>query len=295
MVTQSLERIYSALITPMKPDESIHYDILPELIERQLSDGVEGFYCCGSSGEGLLLSLEERMTFLERVLQIVDGRVPVIAHIGTVRTADVIALARHARDHGAAAVSMIPPYYYHFTMEEISAYYEAVVQAVPELGVIIYNVPQFSGIEFGKQNASRLLENPGIIGIKHTSCNLYSMERMHAAYPEKILFNGFDEQYLGALAMGCEATIGTTVNLYAPLFHKVRSCFRSGRLKEALAWQELINERVELMCRYGIFNAVKYIWTQRGIDCGTCRQPFSALSSQAMQELDAIVNIPELV
>ena len=88
------------------------------------------------------------------------------------RTRDVAELAKHAEAAGASAVSMIPPYYYNFTMEEICAYYEAVIDAVPGLGVILYNVPQFSGIEFGKQNAARLLENPGVLGIKHTSNTL---------------------------------------------------------------------------------------------------------------------------
>lgn len=71
-------------------------------------------------------------------------------------------------------------------------------------------------MEFSKENAGRLLSNENIVGIKHTSTNLYSLERMGQAFPGKALINGFDEQLLGALAMGSCATIGTTVNLFAP-------------------------------------------------------------------------------
>ena len=288
MVSQvhpELQKIFSALITPMDEKERVNYTALRELAEAQLRDGVEGFYCCGSSGEGLLLTLEERKKILETVIRQADGRVPVISHIGTIRTADVAELARHAKEAGAAAVSMIPPYYYHFSMDEIIGYYEAVIRAVPGLDVIVYNIPQFTGIEFGKDNADRLLGNPGVIGIKFTSQNLFSLERIRDAYPDKLLMNGFDEQFLGALSMGASATIGTTVNLFAPLFHDVRRLYEEGRMAEAFEKQKAINVRVETMCKANIFSAVKYGWILRGIDCGNCRAPFRPLKDEEKEML----------
>jgi len=284
-------KIFSALITPMDKDEQVNYSALEQLVEAQINDGVEGFYCCGSSGEGLLLTLEERKKVLETVIRQARGRVPVISHIGTIRTRDVIELARHAKSVGADAVSMIPPYYYKFTMEEIIGYYEEVLQSVPGLKVIVYNIPQFTGVEFGKDNAGRLLGNPGTIGVKFTSFNLYSMERIRDAYPDKLLMNGFDEQFLGALSMGASATIGTTVNLFAPLFLELRRLYREGRMAEALEIQKEINLRVETMLKTNIFAAVKYCWTLRGIDCGNCRAPFRPLSDDDKRMLKNIYNL----
>ncbi|MDO4322337.1 MAG: N-acetylneuraminate lyase [Lachnospiraceae bacterium] len=290
MVNQAeLQKIFSALIIPMNEDQSINYDALRELVRQQMKDGVEGFYCCGSSGEGLLLTTEERKRVVEEVLDEVAGAVPVIAHVGTIRTADAIELAQHAKDAGAKAVSMIPPYYYHFTMDEILSYYEDVLNAVPGFPGIIYNIPQFTGIEFNKVNAKRLLDNPDMIGIKHTSQNLYAMERMHTAYPEKVIFNGFDEQFLGALSMGSTATIGTTVNLFAPLFLKVRELYQAGNFAEALKVQEQINLRVEAMVSVGIFNAVKYAWTLRGVDCGMCRSPFKPMTDEQKKVIEELM------
>lgn len=289
---EQFRRIWSALITPMNDDESVNYDALDRLVERQIADGVEGFYCCGSSGEGLLLTLDERKRVLERVLKAADGRVPVISHVGTIRTRDVTDLARHAMSAGALAVSMIPPYYYKFSMDEIMGYYEDVIRALPELPAIIYNIPQFTGVEFSKDNARRLLENGNIVGIKHTSTNLYSLERMGQAFPDKALINGFDEQFLGALSMGSIATIGTTVNLFAPLFHKVRYAFDHGDMAEALRVQRAIDLRVEATVKVGIFNAMKYGWTLRGIDCGFCRAPFRPLDAQARQAMKELIELP---
>lgn len=282
----NLKRIFSALELPMAPDETVDLGALTQLIEYELSIGVEGFYCMGSSGEALLLNLDERKKSLEYIINIVNSRVPVIAHVGTIRTRDAIDLARHAAQSGADAISMIPPYYYKFSMDEIIGYYEDIISAVDDIGVIVYNIPQFTGIEFNKDNAGRLLNNPRVIGVKHTSTNLYSLERMKSAYPDKVFFNGFDEQFMGALAMGADATIGTTVNVFAPLFVKLRECFQAGDLSSAQKLQSQINTYVEEMCRVGIFSAVKYILTKRGIPCGGCRKPFHPLTVSERQQLD---------
>lgn len=289
---QDFKRIWSALITPTNADESVNYHALEQVVDAQIADGVEGFYCCGSSGEGLLLTLDERKQVLEHVLKAADGRVPVMSHVGTIRTKDVIDLAQHAMSAGALAVSMIPPYYYKFSMDDIMEYYEDVIRAVPNVPAIVYNIPQFTGVEFSKDNAGRLLGNENIVGIKHTSTNLYSLERIGQAFPGKALINGFDEQLLGALSMGSCATIGTTVNLFAPLFHKVRDAFDRGDIAEAYRWQHAINLRVEATVKLGIFNAMKYGWTLRGIDCGFCRAPFRPLDDAARKTMQELLALP---
>lgn len=284
---KDLHKIYSALLLPTDEKERIDYLALDAIIEEQIKDGVEGFYCCGSSGEALLMTLEERKQFLEAVLKKVDGRVPVISHIGTIRTHDVIELALHAKAAGADAVSMIPPYYYKFSLDELLSYYEDVLKAVPGLNVIVYNIPQFTGISFNKENAGRLLDNPNVIGIKHTCQDLYALERMRAEYPGKIYLNGFDEMFAPSLMAGADGTIGTTVNLFAPVFLAIRGAFLQGDNQKALRLQSVINERVETMVKAGIFNAVKYGWSAyRGIPCGTCRAPFKPLSSAQKELLD---------
>lgn len=288
-VSSDQPRIFSALIVPMNADESIDYHSLDELVEWQLQNGVEGFYCCGSSGEGLLLSLEEREYILERVVRKVNKRVPVIAHVGTLRTADTIRLAHHAQNLEADAISMIPPYYYKFCEQEITEYYKEVVRSVPGISVLIYNIPQFTGIEFNRENISELFQEDDIVGIKHTSKDLYSMERIHAAFPEKKIYNGFDEQFLAALSMGADATIGTAVNIYPGIFKKISSLYKTGDMKNALKFQQELNRRIEVLCKCGIFNSVKYILSKNGICCGKCRKPFQQLTENQKDMLDRII------
>lgn len=92
--------------------------------------------------------------------------------------------------------------------------------------------------------------------------------------------------YLPALSVGASSAVGTTVNLFAPTFLRLRSAFREDDLAAAQALQAQINHRVELLVRVGIFSAVKYGWALRGIDCGACRAPFSVLSPEQKAKLN---------
>lgn len=284
----NIKGIYAALITPMDKQENLLEDSLRKLVKWQLEHGVEGFYICGSSGEGLLLSLNERKRILEIVLDEAAGQVPVIAHIGTIRTEDVIELATHAKISGAAAVSMIPPYYYKFTEQEIIKYYRDIMSSV-DIPVLIYNIPAFTGIAFTKKNCDKLLSNDQLIGVKHTSMDFYNLERMKSAYPDKIYFNGYDEIFLSGLAAGATAAVGTTINLFPEIFKDIRNLFQNGKMSEAAKLQSQINMAVEIFVEVGIFNAVKYAFTLIGIDCGSCRKPFIPLNEEQKNKVKIVL------
>ncbi len=284
----SIKGIYSASVTPMTEAGKVNFDAMRQTIRLNLKQGVEGFYTCGSTGEGLLLTVEERKKLLETVLDEAGGKVPVISHTGTIRTEDAIELTRHAKEAGASAVSMIPPYYYKFSLNEICSYYEDVMSSV-DMPMMLYNIPAFTGISFNNTTGGRLLKNPQIIGIKHTSMNLYDLERMKSAYPEKVYFNGHDEIFLSALSSGAECTVGTTVNLFAKTFVEIRRLFLEGEMEAASRAQSRINEAIELFLEVGIFNAVKYAYRSFGIDCGSCRKPFVPLNKDQKARIDSFM------
>lgn len=285
--TPDLDRVFSAIVTPMREDESIDVDVLRELVHRQIARGVEGFYCCGSSGEALLLTSDERETVVRTVVEQVAGRAPVIAHVGTIRTADAIRLTRTAATDGVDAVSLIPPYYYRWTAEEVNRYYQAVIDAA-EVPVILYNIPQFTSIAFDKTNAGALLDQDAVIGMKNTAHDMYALERLTTAYPDKVFFNGFDEVYLSALAAGARATVGTTVNIQPELFLRLRAAFDAEDLATARRFQTQINDTVEELVAHGVFQSAKYLAGDADLPTGNCRQPFTPLTTGDRQALDQL-------
>ena len=283
MVALNRNGIYAALFSPLDSRGELDREKLKALVRFEMEHGVEGFYCCGSSGEGLLLEIEERKAVTEIVAAEACNKVPFIIHTGTLNTRSSIELSSHAKASGAAAVSLIPPIYYHYSLDEIEQHYKDVVNAV-DIGVIVYNVPHLTGISFSKKNA--FLGDPQIIGIKHTSMNLFDMERIKKAFPEKIVFNGFDEIWLYGLAAGADASIGTMINIVPKLFKQIRDGFRSGDIAKAQGLQHELNDFIEVIADVGVFPGAKYSMALQGLDPGSCRKPFAPLNDENKKRVE---------
>lgn len=280
------DRLFTAAVTPMRADESVDHDALAALLDADIGRGVEGAYVCGSSGEGVNLAEAERVEVTRTAISAAAGRVPVIAHVGAMSTGEAIRLAASAQDAGVGAVSMIPPLYYGYSTADVVAHFRAVIEAV-DIPFILYNIPQFTGRDISDGGFEELLELPQVIGVKHTSRNLYGAERIIHRYPHLNLINGFDEFYLPALSIGARGAIGTTVGLQIELFTALRRRFDSGDLAGAREVQVRINDTVESMVAVGVFGAAKYLGGKRSVELGTCRRPLPSLDGTAKEQLDA--------
>lgn len=269
--------IFAALPTAFDADGRFDAAALADIVESLLKRGAEGFYVGGSTGECFLLSEDERDAALETVLTAVGGRVPVIAHVGALSTAAAVSLAEHAARVGAGAVSATPPLYFSYDLDEIRGYYADIAEA-SGLPVIVYNIPAFSGRNFGAQGLEKLLNTPGVAGLKHTSMNLYELERIRKAFPEKVIFSGYDEVFMAALSLGADGMIGSTVNLMPELFLGIRDALFSGNLAEARKLQNTANSVIECLSGGSFFPALKYALALSGLPCGECRKPFRSIS-----------------
>ncbi len=282
-----LTGIFTALVTPFDGEGRVNHDVLAALVEKNMEDGVTGFYVGGSTGEAFLLTEEERRAILETVAKTVRGRCTVISHVGAIATDEACRLAVHAAGLGVDAVSAISPFYYQFSFPEIQAHYNAICDACG-LPMIVYNFPALSGITLTPENIASLRENPHVVGVKHTSMDLFGLERMKAADPALLVYNGHDEVFLAGLTMGADGAVGTTYNFMGGRFVRIRECFLAGRLTEAQRLQREANEIIGALVQMGVFQGTKYLLARQGIDCGTCRRPFHALSERDMRTLDAL-------
>lgn len=288
MVTDIVgNRLFVAAVTPMREDESVDLARLATLVDVDIARGVEGVYVGGSTGEGMLLSVDERNAVVREAVRSAAGRVPVIAHVGAMTTQDSIALARAAQASSVAAISMIPPLYYAYSTEAVTAHYRAVIDAI-DIPFIVYNIPQFTGRDIVDGGYEELLDLPQVIGIKHTSQNLFRAERLVARYPDVQLINGFDELYLPARMMGATASIGTTVGLQIELFRSLRARVDAGDVVGAQVVQARINETLDAMIREEVFGAAKHLVGKYAVPGGACRRPMPPLSSDSLARLDAL-------
>lgn len=280
-------RLFSAAVTPMRSDESVDHDALSAMLDSDITRGIEGVYVCGSSGEGVLLSEDERIQVAETAVVAAAGRVPVVSHVGAMTTGEAIRIASAAKQSGVAAISMIPPLYYGYSTADVVRHFRAVIDAV-ELPFLLYNIPQFTGRDISEGGFEELLGLSQVIGVKHTSRNLYGAERIITRHPHLSLVNGFDEFYLPALSIGARGAIGTTVSLQIDLFRSLRRRFEAGDSGGARAVQVRINDTVEGMVEVGVFGAAKYLNGKLSVPLGECRAPLPGLTVDDRTRLDAV-------
>ena len=270
--------VFTALLTPFDKENKINEKALEALIKHNLSMGVKGFYVCGSTGEAFLLSTDER----KQVMEIVKDRAPdatLIAHIGSVNEAEATDLAKCAEKLGYNAISSVAPFYYKFSFEEIKGYYNRLADCV-DLPMLVYHFPAFSGVNMGVGEISQFLENDKFMGIKFTSNDFFTLEQVKSKFPQKIVYNGFDEMFLSGLSMGADGGIGSTYNFMADKFVAIQKLFSENRIAEAQEVQREANRIITLLCRFGVMQAEKEVLCQLGFDFGECRKPFLSLNDE---------------
>jgi N-acetylneuraminate lyase len=282
-MSEKITGVFAAIVTPLT-DDNLDRAAAERQSDRLLEAGVQGFYVCGSSGESLLLSPDERMEMLEVTLNRVNGRAKVIAHVGCLNTRETIALAKHAASAGCGAISAIPPVYFQYGFGEITQFYLDVAEAAG-LPLLIYNIPHMTGVSFTPENVRPLFGHPLIAGMKDTSPDLYQMRQFVERYPDKTIISGFDELMLPAMSVGVRCAIGSFVNFMPQVHLKLRAAFLAGDMCGAMAQQDKINRACEVLQRIGVFRGIKAILKLQGYDCGVCRKPFLPLNGREEDEL----------
>jgi len=280
---EEMKGAYSALFTPYTKDNRINTEMVGRMVEHQLAGGLRGFFVAGSTGEGLLLTLEERKVLLEAAVKANRGRGKVIAHVGAVRTEDSVALARHAADTGADWVSSVPPVYFAQTFEGTLYHYRQIAEAT-DLPFMVY---AFNTTVEPERDA-QLFKIRNLTGMKFTNSNYYSIQQLQLKLDAPALFlSGKDELMVAALAMGgFQGGIGTTYNLLPGHFAEIcRRVLDANDVAAARPLQAEANAVIALMLKYGNMSYAKLMMRFIGLDCGTCRGPFPPVSEEQYARL----------
>ncbi|MBQ4564212.1 MAG: N-acetylneuraminate lyase [Lachnospiraceae bacterium] len=280
--------IFTALLTPFGADGKINEKVLAEHIEANIKQGVSGFYVNGSTAEVFLLSEEERKYLYRFIKEAVGDRCTLIAHVGSVGTLQTIEYGKLAEKLGYDAISSVAPFYYNFSLEEIKQHYFATVDHV-NLPMIVYNFPKFSGVSFSREDFAEFLRDDRFLGIKHTSSDFFVLEQLKTDFPDKVIYNGYDEMFLSGIAMGADGGIGSTYNFMADKFIKIKALFDAGQVSEAQRVQREVNKIIAALCKVGVMQGEKAILTLMGYDFGNARPPYRKLSKEDVEFLERSV------
>lgn len=218
MAHRLFEGTGTALATPFKPDGSIDMDSFDRLIDYQIDGGVEALVVCGSTGESATMTFDEKCALIERTVKraesVGEKRPKVIAGTASNVTADTIHLTREAADLGVDGVLLVSPYYNKPSQRGLYAHFGAIAQAVPDLPIVLYNVPARTASNMTAQTTIRLANDfPNIVAIKEASADIDQCSEIILHAPEGfVLYSGEDSLTLPLLSIGARGVIAVVSN-----------------------------------------------------------------------------------
>ena len=243
------EGIIPAFYACYDKDGKVSPEAVRALTQYHINKGVKGVYVCGSSGECIYQSKEDRKITLENVMAVAKGKLTVIAHVACNNTEDSVELAKHAESCGVDAIAAIPPIYFRLPEYSIAKYWNDMSEAAPNTDFIIYNIPQLAGVALTMPLFKEMLKNPRVIGVKNSSMPVQDIQMFKAEGKDDIVvFNGPDEQFISGRVIGATAGIGGTYGVMPELFLKMDELVKANRLEEAKEVQYAANEIIYKMC-----------------------------------------------
>ena len=280
--------VMSAFLTPFDEEGRIKESAIREMVDFQIERGIGGFYVNGSTGEGMVMSEEERMQVAEAVVKAAAGRTQVIIHVGTTATDSAVRMAKHAERIGADGVSAIAPFYYNHHMSFVMDYFKDIATAT-ELPFLAYHFSVNTTLSYA--DIMNLYEIPNVVGIKYTMDNLELLEKFKENRPDKLVFMGHDAMMLPAVTLRADGDIGAFPNVMAAGFKRVWDNFHSGNFGEAMEEQLRINGYIATMKKYmltAVQAPLKAVMREYGVDCGLeLRRPAKPLDEEKAAQLIA--------
>ena len=279
-----------ALVTPMGADGGLDFDALGRLVAFHLDNGTDGLVAVGTTGESATLDPEEHCTVIQRVVDLVRGRVPVIAGTGANSTAEAIHLTRRAMEAGADACLLVAPYYNKPTQEGLYRHYKLIADTVP-IPQILYNVPGRTACDILPETVQRLADVPNIVGIKEAS-TLERIKELIARCGNRMdIYSGDDHIGAAAILAGAKGIISVSANVAPRAMHELCAAALAGDSGQA----ERINERLKPLHSALFLESnpipVKWAVSELGLIPAGIRLPLTPLSAslhatvrQAMQE-----------
>ncbi len=285
MSQKHLQGLIAAPFTPMHNDGSLNLELIPQYYETLKANGVTGAFICGSTGEGVSMSLIEKKAVAEAWAACTkdDADFIVMPLLGGTSLIDCKELALHAREIGLDAVSFTAPFYFKpANVEMLAKCCAEVASAVPDIPFYYYHIPVLTGVGFPMYDLLKAVDGliPNFAGVKYTHEDFMDfLSCVNFKNGKYDMLWGRDENMLPALAVGAKASVGSTFNYAAPLYYNLIDAFNSGDLTKAQLLQQQSIDMIRLLGKYGGIATGKAYMKLIHVDCGEFRLPVKNMSS----------------
>ena len=288
---EKIKGLIDAPFTPFYEDGSLNLAPIPEYAALLARNGLKGVFINGSSGEGYMLTEEERMQLAEAWMAAVPKDFKVIVHVGSTSVMSSRRLAEHAQKIGAWGIgAMATPFPKIGNIEQLCRYCEEIASAAPELPFYYYHIPAFNGAFLSMYDFLKAVDGriPNFAGIKYTFESLYEYNRCRRYQNGKVdMLHGQDETILPCLAMGgAQGGIGGTTNYNGRCLTGILEAWEKGDLEKARQLQDFAQDVIDVICNFrGNIVGGKRIMKLIGLDLGPNRVPFMSVTDEEEQEL----------
>ncbi|MDO9950727.1 N-acetylneuraminate lyase [Glaesserella parasuis] len=272
---KNLKGIFSALLVSFNADATINEKGLRQIIRYNIDKmKVDGLYVGGSTGENFILSTEEKKEIFRIAKDEAKDDIALIAQVGSVNLKEAVELGKYATELGYDSLSAVTPFYYKFSFPEIKNFYETIIRETGNQ-MIVYSIPFLTGVNIGVSQFAELFQNEKIIGVKFTAGDFYLLERLRKAFPNHLIYAGFDEMMLPATVLGVDGAIGSTFNVNGIRARQIFELAQQGKIKEALEIQNVTNDLIEGILGNGLYQTIKGLLEEEGVQAGYCREPMT--------------------
>lgn len=272
-------------ITPMN-DEGVHLAGLETLVEFLISKKVSALFVNGTTGEGALLSLQERFDCTETAVRISNNRIPIIVQVGAATTKDTIDLALHAAKTGADAVACITPDFFAYSDQELLGFYQTVSRAIAPLPLYLYNIPARTGNNISAQVATILASEPNIVGIKDSTGNMAQILD-YVAIPDFDVLPGADVLATQILVAGGKGIVSGPAGIFPEPFVALWDAWQNKDYETMLYWQGIIMQLSRLISHGGRLDILKALMAKRIDGIGEVRAPLLAVAEGELEPIQS--------
>lgn len=285
-----MKGLYNALLVSFDENGNIDEKGTREIVRYNIDVmKMDGIYVGGSTGEAFMMSTEMKKEIFRIAMDEAKGEVALMAQVGSINLFEAVELGKYATELGYKCLSAVTPFYYKFDFEEIKNYYETIVRETGN-NMIVYSIPFLTGVNMNVEQFGELFANPKIIGVKFTAGDFYLLERVRKAYPNTLIFAGFDEMLLPALTLGVDGAIGSTYNITGKIAREVYNLVKSHRIPEALIKQGELNDIIEALIANGLYQTIKEILKVKGVNAGYCRLPMKKINAEKVKKAQKMVS-----
>ena len=269
--------IMTAMVTPFGKDGNVDYELLKKLIDHLLSTGTDGILVSGTTGEGPTLTEEEKIELIEKTVEYVAGRVPVVAGTGSNNTKATIEYTNKvAKIDGVDAALVVVPYYNKPDQGGMIAHFTAVADNV-DLPIVMYNIPGRTGVTMEVKTIAELSKHQNIIGIKDCT-GIVNMAEIVANTPNDFLaFTGEDADALAARNVGAQGVISVASHLFGKEISQMYAANSKGDNEIAGELMRDLTPKMKALFSHPSPSPVKAALNHVGIEVGGCRLPILAL------------------